>query len=169
MIKEPIKYTGITENKEYLLDILDKAVVFGDLEIRVRKWNDQRAKSESQNNTFHDLLAIFDEHDEHSFENKEELKDYYKNKVGLVAGYIYNNGDCLKKEKNIKDIPSVFRNKKDASKILDSWSNATIKQGKEAITFLIKDMLKACVNSDKFHRMLDDFSEKQRKYYGVNE
>jgi hypothetical protein len=121
-------------------------------------------KTKKQNKAFHSLLNLFFVSGCFSYpaKNVDDLKNYYKRKVGLVRFYTYSNGERLVKVNRKKDIPEII-NKDLCLVVLDSWSNATKKQAKEGIELLIAEMLQSGVEQTsygkKFHKILGELEK----------
>lgn len=128
-------------------------VIFQDYE----KW-----KSSKQNRTFHALLNLFFKSGcfSHNAKTVDELKDYYKNKVGMIDYYLYFNTEAIVRTDTIEEIPAYVSRQKACRKVLKSWSRASKTEAKNAIELLISEMLQSGVEQTtfgkKFHEILGE-------------
>lgn len=126
----------------------------------VEKW-----KSQKQNRTFHALLNLFFKSGcfSHNAKTVDELKDYYKNKVGMIDYYLYFNTKAIVRAKCIDDIPPYISRENACRKVLKSWSKASKKEAKNAIELLISEMLQSRVEQTsygkQFHKILNELEK----------
>jgi len=123
--------------------------------ISVQDW--QEFKTQQQNKAFHKMLNLYYISGCHSQDVKslDDLKAYYKHKIGLIDYYLFYNGKKIKRVDSKKDIPSYI--KRNACRIiLKSWSQATKEQAIEAIELLKTDMINSQVLSSKYGKEFEN-------------
>jgi hypothetical protein len=120
------------------------------------KTTKEQAKTNAQNKLFHALLREFA--NDCASETFEDLKKRIKKQVGLVAGtvYFYYKGG--------EKVETVIKSKNDKTKIddgyikavqyPDSWAMATLKQGRQAIDILLKEIYLSGCNTPKMQEIL---------------
>ncbi len=124
----------------------------GKIAVHIERYNPTKAKTLKQLNTFYSLATEFFTSGCSSFESLENLKDYYKNQIGLIRYYIYFNGEKQVKTQDRLDIPKEY--KRHAIKVLGSLANAKRKQLTDAIKILIAEMINSGVNTKGFERIM---------------
>ncbi|PNX49864.1 MAG: hypothetical protein BV457_00055 [Thermoplasmata archaeon M9B1D] len=118
-------------------------------------------KTNKQNKCFHSLLNLFFRSGCFSQQanNVDELKNYYKNKIGLIKCYLYFNGEKMIKVKEKNEIPAHYPQRA-RFKILDSWSNATKKQARDGIDLLIAEMKMSGIEQTSYCKEFNEIIKK---------
>ena len=164
MIENMLKFEKPSDI-EHIKDILNMMLLTINKPLFLKLIYEDDAKKTAQNNTFHELLKIFNNSGMHSFDSYEKMRNHYKNIAGLIAGYKYRDGNETITKKSVSEVPPEKRNI--AIKELKSWSYASKTQAKEAIQILIADMRNAGVNDASFEKMLEKWEKDFLEYFGV--
>ena len=127
-------------------------------------------KTDKQNKTFHSLLYAFFESGYSSFDNIIDLKNFYKEEMGMdIDYYVYFlRDDVFNSEKNKKfpkpykteDVKNLPKDVIAVNKIFKSFSLATEKQVATGIKALIRDIFLSGANADnKIQEILKGMGE----------
>ena len=164
-------------NKEYLLNLFKQDKEITDKINKIKKDNvyflvmdEQSYKTTQQNRLFHSLCMLFELSGCSSFENKEQIKEEYKKKVGL---YKIDYVESELSEEEFKKLELVLKfncNDQELHKYkrllrggnrerIFSFADATKEQAELCIKLIINDMIKADVLnssvSNKFNAILE--------------
>jgi hypothetical protein len=115
-----------------------------------------KAKTNAQNKLFHSLMLEY-VNSGYSSEDFETLKNRLKKQVGLVAGTIYfyyKDGEVETIIKSKNDKTKVDNSYIKAIQYPDSWAMATLKQGRQAIDILLKEIYLSGCNTPKMQEIL---------------